>query len=111
MIALPVGDRSVGNERAGFRSVKDFEPTVGCLMPLAKPDQGSDDAPIRSIFWGFGLREMHHRANQVSQADRSILLQVLQFTELAAENQHFLSTAVPSRIEGALHGIQSIFSD
>src|SRR5580704_11053057 len=27
MIALPVGDRSVGNERAGVRSVRAFEPT------------------------------------------------------------------------------------
>jgi hypothetical protein len=26
MIALPVGDRSVGNERAGFRSPRAFEP-------------------------------------------------------------------------------------
>jgi hypothetical protein len=33
MIALPVGDRSVGNERAGLRSARAFEPLVGSLMP------------------------------------------------------------------------------
>src|SRR5580704_7845484 len=42
MIALPVGDRSVGNERAGFRSARGFESIVGYLMPPAKPDQASD---------------------------------------------------------------------
>jgi hypothetical protein len=42
MIALPVGDRSVGNERAGFRSARAFEPIVGYLMSPAKSDQASD---------------------------------------------------------------------
>jgi hypothetical protein len=42
MIALPVGDRSVGNERAGFRSARAFEPIVGYSMPPATPDQPSD---------------------------------------------------------------------
>jgi hypothetical protein len=49
MIALPVGDRSVGNERAGLRSARAFEPLVGSLMPPAKPDQASGAKAIRAI--------------------------------------------------------------
>jgi hypothetical protein len=70
MIALPVGDRSVGNERAGFRSATALEPIVDYLMSPAKPDQASD-VVIRAISGILGPREMHHRANQASQTDRS----------------------------------------
>ena len=41
MIALPVGDRSVGNERAGFRSGRAFVPIVGYLMPREVPSAES----------------------------------------------------------------------
>jgi hypothetical protein len=57
MIALPVGDRSVGNERAGFRSARAFEPIVGYLMPPATPDQPCDATAIRGISGVLGPRE------------------------------------------------------
>jgi hypothetical protein len=53
MIALPVGDRSVGNERAGFRSARAFEPLVGSLMSPAKPDQASGAKAIRAFLGSF----------------------------------------------------------
>jgi hypothetical protein len=60
MIALPVGDRSVGNERAGFCSARAFEPIVGYLMPLpAKPDHQAYDAQL-SVQFLLGPREMRY---------------------------------------------------